>query len=231
MHHTIHTTARHGWPTAWFSRWRMVRNTQTPTVSTHDRVPWTNRAQAIAWFRLICYYNNIPIEDGTQRSNPHLLFPPKIRGIFESDPHLLFPPKNRGIFESEPWPKSHLKQLRFTRIQCWCLPCPAIVQSSKERMTLVVLLVPALPCYHTIPCGRRRGFTRDHASDSTAPLPPISRRSEPHFLFYTVVSLIRWVIPYKYRKILEMLLKLMKICVEMGSRYSAMPQHTQRNSA
>ena len=35
---------------------------------------------------------------------------------------------------------------------------------------------------------------------------------DPHFLFYEGVSVIRWVIPYKYRKILGMLFKLMKLC-------------------
>ena len=33
---------------------------------------------------------------------------------------------------------------------------------------------------------------------------------KPHFLLYEVASVIRWVIPYKYRKTLEVLFKLMK---------------------
>ena len=39
---------------------------------------------------------------------------------------------------------------------------------------------------------------------------------KPHILFYEVVSVIRWVIPYKYLTILEILLKLIKLCGEMG---------------
>ena len=42
----------------------------------------------------------------------------------------------------------------------------------------------------------------------------------PHFRLCEVVSLHTCVLPYKYRKILEMLLKLMKLCKLMGSRTS-----------
>ena len=44
------------------------------------------------------------------------------------------------------------------------------------------------------------------------PCPPIFRCLKPHFLLYGVVSVTRRVIPYECRKILEMLLKLMKLC-------------------
>ena len=37
-------------------------------------------------------------------------------------------------------------------------------------------------------------------------------------MFYEVVS-VRWLIPYKYRKILEMLPNLMKLCEIMGIRH------------
>ena len=42
--------------------------------------------------------------------------------------------------------------------------------------------------------------------------------SLPRFRLYEVVSLHMCVLPYKYRKILEMLLQLMKLCEIMGSR-------------
>ena len=40
----------------------------------------------------------------------------------------------------------------------------------------------------------------------------------PHFRLYEVVSLHMCVLPYKYRKILEMLLKLMKLCFINGEQ-------------
>ena len=43
-------------------------------------------------------------------------------------------------------------------------------------------------------------------------VPPISCPLKPHFLFYGGVSIIRWVIPYKCRNILEMLFELMTLC-------------------
>ena len=42
-----------------------------------------------------------------------------------------------------------------------------------------------------------------------------------HYRLYEVVSLRRCVLPYKYRKIVEMLLKLMNLCEIMGSRLHA----------
>ena len=50
-----------------------------------------------------------------------------------------------------------------------------------------------------------------------APVPPIYRRFKPHFLFYEVVSVIKWVISYTYRKILEMLFKMIELCEIMGA--------------
>ena len=41
----------------------------------------------------------------------------------------------------------------------------------------------------------------------------------PHFRLYEVVSLYMCVIPYKYRKRLGVLLKPMKLCAIVGSRY------------
>ena len=41
----------------------------------------------------------------------------------------------------------------------------------------------------------------------------------PHFRLYEVVSLHMCVLSYKYRKLLEMLPKLMKLCEIMGTRH------------
>ena len=46
-------------------------------------------------------------------------------------------------------------------------------------------------------------------------VPPIFLHSKPHVLLYGVVSGIRWVVPYTYRKILGMLLRLMILCGKM----------------
>ena len=43
--------------------------------------------------------------------------------------------------------------------------------------------------------------------------------SLPHFCLYEVVSLHTCVLPYTYRKTLEMLLKLMKLYETMGGRF------------
>ena len=42
--------------------------------------------------------------------------------------------------------------------------------------------------------------------------------SNPHILLYEVVSVIRLVFPYKYRKILEMVVKLMNLCGGNGEQ-------------
>ena len=47
---------------------------------------------------------------------------------------------------------------------------------------------------------------------------PICPTFLPHFRLYGVVSLHMCVLPYKYRKILKMLLKLMKLCAITRSR-------------
>ena len=49
-------------------------------------------------------------------------------------------------------------------------------------------------------------------------VPPIFRIFLSHFRLYEVVSLHRCVLPYIYRTILEMLLKLIELCETMGSR-------------
>ena len=59
------------------------------------------------------------------------------------------------------------------------------------------------------------------SSFSTPPVLGYFAVSNPHFLFYGVVSVIRWVIPYKYRKILEMVLNLMDLCEPNGAQVLA----------
>ena len=54
--------------------------------------------------------------------------------------------------------------------------------------------------------------------------PPIFLLFLPHFRLYEVVSLHRCVLPYKYREILGMLRKLLKVCFTNGEQVrSAMP--------
>ena len=54
-----------------------------------------------------------------------------------------------------------------------------------------------------------RAHARRHRTKPSSPIFPIFL---PHCRLYEVVSLRMCVIPYKYRKIVEMLLKLMKVC-------------------
>ena len=55
----------------------------------------------------------------------------------------------------------------------------------------------------------------------------------PHFRLYEVVSLHMCVLPYRCRKILEMLLKLMKLCDIMGDWPAAarMVEMSPRNTS
>ena len=51
----------------------------------------------------------------------------------------------------------------------------------------------------------------------------VQARALPHFCLYEVVSLHMCVLPCKYRKRLEMLLKLMELCELTGSRQGLCP--------
>ena len=55
---------------------------------------------------------------------------------------------------------------------------------------------------------------------STKSLSPVCSpcRLKPHYLLYDIISVIRWLIPYTYRKILEMLFKLLKLCFHYGEQ-------------
>ena len=98
----------------------------------------------------------------------------------------------------------------------WCpsplpyrTPCPSWCPSPLPYLTVsfMVAFAPTTPCF-----AHLRPLLANWRVQARRLCPPIFPNSLPHFRLFEVVSLHRCVHPYKHRKILDMLLKLMKSC-------------------
>ena len=113
-------------------------------------------------------------------------------------------------------------------------PVTAVIQIYKSNIYLYITQVHGVIqiCMNSndIHC-RYTGLIHYARCEVPSLCQPIHLLFLPHFRLYEVVSLHRCVLPYKYRKILEMFLTLMKLCELIWRRSDINPKWIRDSSA